>query len=163
DRNRLRAEAVLGDELSRIGQRGCAGRREIQPRDPVRPRAVVGRELLRPVELDAVPLSVVEGERVNVESFLAGDEHRRGGIETARQADDRLLHRPGISPQRILCSWSPRRIFLPLSRIQSARSDEESDSQTGENVTTFFESRSFSRTKSRAQSKSLRSARTNLS
>src|SRR6266508_2762601 len=109
-------------------------------------------------------LPVVERQGEDFPGFLLRDQQARRGVESAREKDDRAIHLylPGTSPQSNLWSWSPSRIGRPESRIQLPKSAAESFSHTGENVTTCFWSRSLTATKSRAQSKSRRSARTNL-
>ena len=64
--------------------------------------AIPSCELAGALELDAVTLPVVEGEREDFEALFAGDQQAGRRIEPARQEDDRPPHRPGTSPQRIL-------------------------------------------------------------
>ena len=54
-------------------------------------RSVAPRELSRAVELDRVPLPVVEGERVDVEPLAPGDQQAGRGVEPAGEKKDATL------------------------------------------------------------------------
>ena len=71
---------------------------------------------------DAMPLAVVERQRMALVAARARNRERRRGIEAAREQDDGAAHRqrPGTLPQSTLCSCTCKRTGKRSSRIQSA-------------------------------------------
>src|SRR5450759_1645481 len=185
-------ERLLRNADRAVRQRRTAERAEGRDRDhAVRGNAVVPRESARRLQLDAVALAVVEGERVDGPAPARRERETRRRVETAGEEHDararaprrssgnrcrrgrrifswkvkRAAHLPGTSPQSSLWIWKVKPKFLFESRTHSATSAATFDTaplKTGDIRTACVSSRRCSWMRAIAQSKSRRSATTNF-